>query len=327
MDLLIIKTSSFGDIVHGLQAIDSLRRQWERAGKRGAITWLVQDRFAGLVEASGIAETCWTFSRRDRFLGDKALRARLRSRRFDLVLDLQGRWKTGYWTWLAHADRKIGRADARELAGMFYPEKPALPPGGRYGSHALDILLNYLPLLGGEATLAGPLRFPGGVKPEVDPAVLARRPILIFPDSAQAVKEWPGHRELTRELANAYPTIPILWPGWSDMAPPSGLRHDNFVNLMKRVPLKSLPEVVGSARLVIANDSGPMHLAAAMGIPVIGLFGPSSAVRYGPRGLAPGLARAIAAPGGRLADLSVATVRDEITACLEGTAERRLDAR
>ena len=253
MDLLIIKTSSFGDIVHGLQAIDSLRRQWERAGKRGAITWLVQDRFAGLVEASGIAETCWTFSRRDRFLGDKALRARLRSRRFDLVLDLQGRWKTGYWTWLARADRKIGRADAREFAGMFYPEKPALPPGGRYGSHALDILLNYLPLLGGEATLAGPLRFPGGVKPEVDPAVLARRPILIFPDSAQAVKEWPGHRELTRELANAYPTIPILWPGWSDMAPPSGLRHDNFVNLMKRVPLKSLPEVVGSARLVIAK--------------------------------------------------------------------------
>jgi ADP-heptose:LPS heptosyltransferase len=326
MNILIIKTSSFGDIVHGLQMADSLRAQLARAGKSCTITWLVQDRFAGLVEASGIAGERLIYSRRKGFFGGQGLRSALRSRRFDIVLDLQGRWKTGYWSRLPRADRRIGRADARELAGLFYLEKPALPPGGRYGSHAIDILLRFLPLLGCEATLAGPLGFPGSPAPAIDPAVLARRPILIFPDSAQAVKEWPGFRELTRELANDYPAVPVLWPGWSDMVAPSGLRHDNFHNLMKQVPLQALPNLVGRARLVIANDSGPMHLAAAMGVPVVGIFGPSSVVRYGPWPLTAGQTRAIRAPESKLAKLPVGTVRAEITACLARMAECRLDS-
>jgi len=313
MDILVIKASSFGDIVHGLQVMASLQTQSQ---PRHSITWLVQDRFAGLVEASGIAKEEWIFSRRGGWMGGAKLWSRLRSRRFDLVLDLQGRFRTGFWTWLTRADRKIGRADARQLAGMFYPETAPLPPGGRYRSHAIEILLEYLPRLGIEPQLAGPLEFPRSLSPEVDATVLARRPILIFPDSAQAAKEWPGHRELTRQLANEYPEIPVIWPGWSDMEPPSGLRHGNFHNLMKRVPLNRLPSLLKSARLVVANDSGPMHLAAAMRVPVIGIFGPSSTKRYRPWPVAGGEARAIEAPGGRLTNLKIEPVRAEITACL-----------
>lgn len=314
MDILIIKVSSFGDIVHGLQVAASLRAQRRDQCR---ITWLAMDRFAGLVEASGVADEVWVYARRNGFLGGKPLRDRVRGRRFDAVLDLQGRLKTGFWTHQAEAARKIGRRDARELANVFYQETAPLPPGGRYGSHAIEILLEYLPLLGCEAKLAGPLAFPGSPQPKaVDPAVLARRPILIFPDSARAAKEWPGHRELTRRLANANPAIPVAWPGWADTPGPEGIEHGNFHDLMKKVPLKELPSLVAAARLVVANDSGPMHLAAAMGVPVIGIFGPSSAGRYRPWPLTPGQARVIEAPGARLANLSADTVLAEITACL-----------
>ena len=324
MDILIIKISSFGDIVHGLQVAASLRAQLREPC---AITWLVTDRFAGLVEASGVADEVWVYSRRNGLVGGKPLRERVRGRRFDAVLELQGRFKTGFWTHQAEAARKIGRRDARELANVFYQETAPLPPGGRYGSHAIEILLEYLPLFGCEPRLAGPLAFLGSPGPRaVDPAVLAARPILIFPDSARAAKEWPGHRELTRRLANENPTIPIAWPGWADMAPPDGIERGNFHNLMKKVPLKELPSLVASARLVVANDSGPMHLAAAMGVPVIGIFGPSSARRYRPWALTPGQARVIEAPGARLGNLPVEAVHTEITACLRARAEVRLGA-
>jgi ADP-heptose:LPS heptosyltransferase len=322
MDLLIVKVSSFGDIVHGLQVVASLRAQLP---EKSRVTWLAMDRFAGLVESSGVADECWMFSRKKGILGGRELREKLRNGRFDAALDLQGRLKTAYWAWCAQARRRIGRGDARELAGIFYPETAALPPGGRYGSHAIEILLKYLPLFGCEEKLAGPLGFPRSPRPAaVDPAVLAARPILIFPDSARAEKEWPGHRELTRRLANENPKVPVAWPGWADMAPPDGIEHGNFHNLMKKVPLKELPSLVASARLVVANDSGPMHLAAAMGVPVIGIFGPSSARRYRPWALTPGQARVIEAPGARLANLTVETVHAEITACLRARGEVRL---
>ncbi|HWA84931.1 MAG TPA: glycosyltransferase family 9 protein [Opitutus sp.] len=322
MDILIIKISSFGDIVHGLQVTASLRAQLREPC---AITWLVTDRFAGLVAASGMADEVWAYSRRSGFFGGKPLRDRVRGRRFDAVLDLQGRFKTGFWTHQAEATRKIGRRDARELANVFYQETAPLPPGGRYGSHAIEILLEYLPLFGCEPKLAGPLKFPGSPRPKaVAPAVLAARPILIFPDSARPAKEWPGHRELTRRIANENPAIPIAWPGWAEMAAPEGIEHGNFHDLMKKVPLPELPGLVASARLVVANDSGPMHLAAAMGVPVIGIFGPSSSNRYRPWALTPGGARVIEAPGARLANLSVEAVHAEITACLRANAEMRL---
>jgi len=110
------------------------------------------------------------------------------------------------------------------------------------------------------------------------------------------------------------------------MAPPDGIERGNFHNLMKKVPLKELPNLVASARLVVANDSGPMHLAAAMGVPVIGIFGPSSARRYRPWALTPGQARVIEAPGARLENLPVEAVHAEITACLRARAEVRLGA-
>lgn len=312
MDILVIKVSSFGDIVHGLQVTASLKAQVPDC----RVTWLVRDRFAGIVQASGIVDECWEFSFRDGVLGGWELRRRLRAASFDAAVDLQGRLKTAIWARTPKVKRVIGRADAREFAGIFYGEKPALPPGGRYGAHALEILMKFLPLFGAEERLAGPLTFSASPAPAADPALLARRPILLFPDSAQQEKEWPGFAELTTRLANAFPDVPVIWPGWADKPEPAGVQHGNFHNLMKKVPLKQLPALVGRARLVVANDSGPMHLAAAMGVPVVGLFGPSSARRYRPWPLTPGQAVVVEAPDGRISQLSVDAVQERVISLL-----------
>ncbi len=278
-ELLIIKPSSLGDIVHALQVASSLKAQCE--GLR--ISWVVREIFAHIVRACEAVDQVYIFERNAGAQGFLRLTKELRKTKFDYVFDMQGLLRTGLMTSRTHAKRKVGRSDARDMAGIFYDEEVPLPPEGRR-SHALDILLQFCPVLGARAELQGGLKFR-----EVDSLNLrfadARgggKPILMFPDSRRAEKCWGGFKQLTELILREERNRKVIWAGSNYVHDRSGYPPAQFFNLTGNTSLVSLPALIKRADWVIANDSGPMHLAAALGVRVLGIFGPTDPRLFGP---------------------------------------------
>lgn len=278
-ELLIIKPSSLGDIVHGLQVATSLKAQVD--GLR--ISWVVREIFAPIVRACEAVDEVYVFERAGGAKGFLKLTNQLRKRTFDAVFDMQGLLRTGLMTSRVHAARKVGRSDAREWSGVFYNEKVPLPKDGKK-SHALDILLQFCPVLGAKPELRGTLKFR-----EVDSLNLrfadARgggKPIVMFVDSRRAEKTWNGFKQLTELILREEKNRKVVWAGSSYVHDRGAFPAAQFFNVTGNTSLVSLPALVKRAEWVIANDSGPMHLAAALGVRVLGIFGPTDPRLFGP---------------------------------------------
>ena len=173
----------------------------------------------------------------------------------------------------------------------------------------LDILLQFCSVVGAEPRLAGPLRFR-----ELDRLNLSfmdprkgQRPILIFPDSGQSDKKWPGYVQLTALLIREGGRK-VVWAGNNYLPCKESFPDGSFLNLTGNTSLTSLPALLGRSGWVISNDSGPMHLSAAMGLRTIGLFGPTDPRQYGPYPIKSPTNYAIQAPVGDLHLLSAKEV-------------------
>lgn len=278
-ELLIIKPSSLGDIVHGLQVATSLKAQVDHL----RISWVVREIFAPLVKACAAVDQVYIFERGGGAKGFLRLTKEIRKTKFDYVFDMQGLLRTGLITSRTHADKKVGRSDAREGAGFFYNQKVPLPPDGKR-SHAIDILLQFCPVLGAKPELKGTLKFR-----EVDSLNLkfaqgrgGEKPIVIFPDSRRAEKCWNGFKQLTDMIVREDKSRKVVWAGDKYVHDRGAFPASQFVNLTGNTSLVSLPALIKRADWVIANDSGPMHLAAALGVKVLGIFGPTDPRLFGP---------------------------------------------
>ena len=278
-EILIIKPSSLGDIVHALQVATSLKAQC--AGLR--ISWVVREMFAPIVRACEAVDQVYVFERAAGAKGFLKLTKEIRKTKFDFVFDMQGLLRTGLMTSRALAKKKVGRGDARECSGMFYDEQVALPPDGKR-SHAIDILLQFCPVLGGKPELRGTLKFR-----EVDSLNLrfadgrgGSKPIVMFPDSRRAEKCWSGFKQLTEMILREDKTRKVVWAGSNYVHDRGAYTAEQFVNLTGNTSLVSLPALIKRADWVISNDSGPMHLAAALGVRVVGVFGPTDPRLFGP---------------------------------------------
>jgi ADP-heptose:LPS heptosyltransferase len=204
-------------------------------------------------------------------------------------------------TMRALGGKKVGRADAREGAGLFYKEVVELPPAGRT-SHALEKLLQFLPVLGLKPELAGTVRFR-----EVEGLNLSHvdgrggvQPVIMFPDSRRAEKRWHGFKELTEFIARDGTGRKVVWAGNNYIDYKDALTETQFLNLTGNTSLMALPALIKRAGWVISNDSGPMHLAAAMGVPTLGIFGPTDPRLYGPYPLTSPTNHVVQAPIGNL---------------------------
>ena len=304
-ELLIIKPSSLGDIVQGLQVATSLKAQ--REGLR--ISWVVREMFAPIVRACEAVDRVYVFERGAGAKGFLKLMRELRATRFDYVFDMQGLLRTGLMTSRAKARHKVGRSDAREWSGVFYDERVPLPPEGR-GSHALDILLQFCPVLGAKPELRGTLRFR-----EVDSLNLrfadgrgGSRPYVLFPDSRRPDKKWGGFKQLTEMILREDRSRKVVWAGSNFLPDRGAFPAAQFLNLTGNTSLVSLPALVKRADWVVSNDSGPMHLAAALGVHVFAIFGPSDPLLYGPYPVGGPLNHVIQAPVGNLRLLSARDV-------------------
>ena len=303
-EMLIIKPSALRDIVHGLQVATSIKAQrpeWR-------ISWIVRDIFSPLVRSCAAVDQVYVFRRDEGARGFLQTMREVRKKEFELVLDFQGLLRTGLMTKWSRGKRKVGRTDAREGAGMFYDEKIPLPAGGST-AHVLEILLQFCTVVGAEARLTGPLRFR-----EIERLNLSfmeprkgLRPVLIFPDSGQSSKKWNGYVQLTAQLIREAGRK-VVWAGNNYLPCKESFPEGTFLNLTGNTSLTSLPALLSKADWVVSNDSGPMHLSAAMGLKTIGLFGPTDPRQYGPYPLKSPKNYAIQAPLGDLKLLSAKEV-------------------
>lgn len=313
-ELLIIKPSSLGDIVHGLQVATSLKAQCE--GLR--ISWIVGDIFAPIVRACDAVDQVYMFERKGGAKGFLKLMREVRKRKFDYAFDFQGLLRTGLMISRVHAKVKVGRSDAREWSGVFYNRKVPLPPDGRR-SHAVEILLQFCPVLGAKPELRGTLKFR-----RVDALNLSfaegrggAKPFLMFPDSRRAEKCWGGFKQLTEMILRENRARKVIWAGNNRVPDRNAYPAEQFLNLTANTSLVSLPALIKRADWVITNDSGPMHLAAALGVRTLGIFGPTDPRLFGPYPLTSPTNFVVQAPVG---DLKLLSAKDVYSRFLKARA-------
>lgn len=286
--ILIIKPSSLGDVVHALPTLQALRGRFPRAH----IAWLVKQQWAGLLERTEGLDEVWPVE--PGFKGWLSEVPRLRATSFDLVVDLQGLFRSGAMAWLTGCSTRIGFANAREGSPFFYTHRvPVRAPD----MHAVDRYLLVAAALGTAVTGAPEFRLrslPADRREVSD--LLDRRGLQAgIPWIAVNVSaRWPTKRWPLEFFAAAADRIQqdklgsvALIGGPDDRAAAQAVKE-----LMRAAPVDLtgattpalLPALLESAALLMTNDSGPMHVAAAVGTPVVAFFGPTSPLRTGPYG-------------------------------------------
>lgn len=295
--ILIIKPSSLGDVVHALPVLKPLREAF--AGAR--ISWLIRPEFAGLLECVAGVDEIVLFDRRRmgnwwyspagfqelrRFVGT------LRGSEYDLVLDLQGLFRSGVFAWLTGCPRRLGVSDAREGAGWFYTRQPEpLKPGSNIFEYYRQVL-----------AAAGVTMEQAQIEMQIGPEAQARasallaehglaegRYAVLVPGSAHAAKCWPADRFaqvaefLAREKGLAVAAVGTK--GESEAIEHIRTRcAEPLANLAGRTDLAALLEVFRRGALTVGNDTGPTHMAAMLDQPTVIVYGPSNPGRVSPWG-------------------------------------------
>ncbi|HJT22201.1 MAG TPA: lipopolysaccharide heptosyltransferase II [Nitrospira sp.] len=286
--ILFIKPSSLGDIVHAMPTLSLLRRTYPSA----RFTWLVKQQWSGLVERiEGVDTVCSLASGLGGWLSSLPA---LRSQQFDVAVDLQGLFRSAAMGWLSGARERIGFANGREGSPWFYTKPVPVPPGEL---HAVDRYLLVASAMGAipvdrpEFTF----RIPPSDHDEVD-RLLERHGVksqsgwvAINVSARWATKRWPtASFAAVADRLQTQGFGPVVFIGSSgeraDIAAVLASMRTGAVNLAGTTPVGFLPALLGQARVLLTNDSGPMHIAAAVGTPVVALFGPTSALRTGPYG-------------------------------------------
>jgi heptosyltransferase I len=283
----IVMLSALGDAVHVLPVVNALKRAWPHTH----ITWIIQPAAHKLVSGHPAVDEFVIFKRRrglSALQSYRELRGALRGRRFDVVLNLQVYFKAGVITALLDADVKLGfdRARARDLNWLFTTHRiPVRPP-----QHVQDQYFEFLDYMG---VAAEPVEWGLGPWPHEPQSVPAlenvQRPMVsLVIGSTNPEKDWLAERwaELADELYENHGLQPVLVGGRSASESETEriiyerARHQPVNTL--GCPLRELVAILSQSALVISLDTGPLHMAVALGRPVIALMGYSDPRRVGP---------------------------------------------
>ena len=293
-NILVVKLSAIGDVIHALPVSYAIKEQYPEAH----LTWVVeQAAYAILADNPCIDELILFEKAKFRSIGGflreiGPFRRRLRTRRYDASLDLQGLFKSAAIAWNAGAKLRIGTANMRE--GAHLVSRPVR------GAHAEGhIVERYLDVARALGCRVGEVRFPVSVSDRERMAadtLLARegvqegRPFVAFAVGANwPNKRWPVEHfaALADRLYHAH-YVPVLVGGGrlDETLAEDILRASEIppVNLVGRTNLKQLAHVFTRAALVLGGDTGPVHLAAGLRVPTVMLMGPTDANRNGPYG-------------------------------------------
>jgi len=289
--ILILKPSSLGDVVQALPVLRLLKRQFPVA----SVYWWVSTDLLPLLEGDPDLAGLFPFDRR----GWGSLRVwrqtfasvrQMRRLEFDWIIDLQGLARSGIVAWLAKGQLTIGLDDAREGAPGFYDVAVPRPTPT---THAVDWYLQVLTVLG------VPIDKPFDWLPPKSTVAdrvsrqwpdLGSQWVALHPGARWPTKRWPvtAYAELVGRLAAQHPHRRfVLLGGAADVPLGAAITAQNpgcCLNLIGQTSLPEMVEWIRRSAVMVTNDTGPMHVAAALGGPVVALFGPTDPNRTGPYG-------------------------------------------
>jgi lipopolysaccharide heptosyltransferase I len=303
--ILIIKPSSLGDVIHALPVLSGLRRRYPSA----RISWLVATSCAGVLEGHPALDEIIRFDRqRYGLLGRHPLASLefarfvsdLRRRRFDLVIDLQGLFRSGFLALASGARVRVGFGNARELGWMFYSHRVAVPDAEAHAVERNLLCGRMLGLAGGPPRFELPVHSSAAAEVWAMLAVGGLLPgqeyLLVGPGTRWETKQWPAeHFAAALEHVAGRTSAAIVLMGMPSERPEAdrlaAALAGRAINLAGRTSLPQVIALVAGALAVLMHDSGPMHLATALGKPTVALYGPTSERRTGPYGSAAAVAR------------------------------------
>ena len=300
MNILIVKLSAIGDVIHTLPSLAALRKLYPEAH----ITWVIEEASADLITGHPHLDRV-IVSRRKRWLrelGDpqkagqalkeiKEFLKLLRDRPYDLVIDFHGLFKSAMIVLISGGRRKLGYDSMQELSGLFLNEK--IPED--MGKHAVDRYLDLLRYLKAPETLPEffiPISEENKKRAEelLEKSGLDRgeRFVAVSPIALWETKLWEDEKfarlcdRITGELGVKVVFTGSEKEGMNKLI--QSLMTKPSINLGGMTTLRDLACIYRLSSLLITTDSGPMHIATAVGTPVIALFGPTSPLRTGPYG-------------------------------------------
>lgn len=302
--VLIVRMGAMGDVLHAMPAVAALRERhpdW-------FVGWVIEPRWLPLLQGAGgsvergaampLIDRAYLAAARDwkrrplsrETLGEIALlRREMLAERFDLCVDMQGLIRTAVMGKMAEAGRFVGRAKPREMpARWFY--------GLRVNTSASHVIEQGCELLGaavGEVLQPAPVPLPVDEVAEASCEALLAQVlpaggpfVLLAPTAGWGAKMWPAERygAVAAELGRAGYRVLVNAASMSDTAAESVVQASGGHAVAFPCSVAQMIALVRRTALLIAGDSGPLHLAAALGKPVVGLYGPTEPARTGPYG-------------------------------------------
>lgn len=300
--ILIVKLSAIGDVVHTLPLLEVLRKNFPEA----RIDWVVEEEAGQIILGHPMIDHVLVSHRknwqksmmksRERVVALREMMAfvhRLRAHKYDLVIDLHGLFKSGVLTGLSRGKRKIGFTGGREGSSLFLTERPYYV---NYDQHALDRYLKTIDHLG-YTKFSWKGEIPVGQRDKdtiegfiIENGLQNERIVAVNPMARWRTKLWQAERFAA--LADRVQSLlkgKVVFTGSQQ----DRVVIDEIVREMKTTPLdlagrtslKALAYLYSQCYLLVTTDTGPMHMAAAMGCPVVALFGPTAPWRTGPYGI------------------------------------------
>lgn len=294
-NILIIKLSAIGDVIHALPVASALKKDNPAA----KITWIVEKPAYDLLTNNPNIDEVIIFDKKryKSFSGilknGYGLARELRSRKFDLALDLQGLFKSGAISLLSGAEKKLVYCNARELSHLISKKV-----NGEYSEgHVVDRYLDVVRYLG--VNIAKPHFEVNVIDLEANKAMAiaaksgldtTKEYVVLAPGTNWPNKCWPTNNyAVIADMLFDKGLIPVVIGGpkdrtlYEEIAAKTQIPPVDFIG---KTNLKELAYIIKMSKVFIGGDTGPMHLAAAVNTPVIALFGPTDPNRNGPYGSA-----------------------------------------
>lgn len=301
MRVLLVRLGAFGDLVHTLPLAADL------AGAGHQVGWLCEDRWAPVLAGSPIIQRIHRVPRKilrtgsltERLGAGRALIHELRAASYDVVIDAQGLAKSAVAAWCCAAPIRLGHARPRAREGSWLVSQQRIRSSA---VHVIDQQRDLARLMGIVPSAGWSFPLPPWTAERAWAtnelrAVQLEQPWTLNVGAGWPTKVWPVARQIEFAAALRARGTPLL-VAWGSPAEQAVARQvvDGAAHGVVAPP-STIPQLAGllaASRVVVSGDTGPLHLALALGTPAVGLFGPVPAERNGPRG--PGY-RTLQAPG------------------------------
>jgi lipopolysaccharide heptosyltransferase I len=290
--ICIVKPSSLGDVVHALPILSALRSRWPHS----KITWVVNRGYHDVLRGHSDLDDVLLFDRPRGGIDERAVAAmlalwqRLRDDHYDLTIDLQGLLRSGLLVAATRSPVRVGPADAREGARWLYTDRVDAP---RRRMHAVDRALRFGAAFGAPA-VEPQFRLPIGPDDhrwaEAQLAAVPWPRLILTMGARWLTKRWPPEHfaEIGNRAASEYGATLLAVGSAEDRPLVDAVRRHlvaaEILDFCGRTRLKQLAALALQCDLMISNDTGPLHLAAAAGARVLGIYTCTNPTLTGPYG-------------------------------------------